>query len=130
MGIDTIRSAVSMKQSERFELDTVVEPSGLIAEGGMAKVYRAHDQRLDRLVAMKSLDPDVSAVVRVSFEREAKLMARLDHPGIVGVYGLSGPADPVGIFTMKLVEGRTLEEIIIDDGPPRGRELAVILRAT
>jgi tRNA A-37 threonylcarbamoyl transferase component Bud32 len=118
-----------MSRPERFELQTVVETQAFIAEGGMAKVHRAHDERLDRVVAMKSLDQSAPAVVRVSFEREAKLMARLDHPGIVGVYGLSGPADPFGVFTMKLVEGRTLAEIIDDDGPPRGRELALILRA-
>jgi serine/threonine protein kinase len=118
-----------MAQPEYFELQTIVEPQAFIAEGGMAKVYRAHDQRLDRQVAMKALNPTVPAIVRVSFEREAKLMARLDHPGIVGVYGLSGPADTVGIFTMKLIEGRTLAEIVDDDGPPRGRELALILRA-
>src|SRR5262245_54367030 len=107
-----------MAESDQFELNTVVETESFIAEGGMAKVYRAHDHRLDRSVAMKALNSNVAAVVRVSFEREARLMARLDHPGIVGVYGLSGPADAVGIFTMKLVEGRTLAEIIDDDGPP------------
>jgi serine/threonine protein kinase len=118
-----------VESSDRFELRTVVEIRSFIAAGGMAQVFRAHDHGLDRTVAMKALDPKATAAVRASFEREAKLVARLDHPGIVGVYGLSGPDDDVHVFTMKLVEGQTLGELIDSDGPLRGRELAVILRA-
>jgi serine/threonine protein kinase len=113
---------------DRFELRTTVEIRSFIAAGGMAKVYRAHDHGLDRTVAMKALAPNAPDLVRENFEREAKLMARLDHPGIVGVYGLSGPEVATRVFTMKLVEGKTLAAIIDEDGPPRGRELATILR--
>jgi CRP-like cAMP-binding protein/tRNA A-37 threonylcarbamoyl transferase component Bud32 len=114
--------------SDRFELRTTVEIRSFIAAGGMAKVYRAHDHGLDRTVAMKALAPNAPEAIRASFEREAKLMARLDHPGIVGVYGLSGSELATRVFTMKLVEGQTLAAIIDEDGPPRGRALAVILR--
>jgi serine/threonine protein kinase len=121
-------SLPTLEPSDRFELHTTVEIQSFIAAGGMAKVFRAHDHGLDRTVAMKALSPNAPALVRDSFEREAKLMARLDHPGIVGVYGLSGSELSARVFTMKLVEGQTLAAIIDEDGPPRGRALAVILR--
>jgi eukaryotic-like serine/threonine-protein kinase len=111
------------------DLHTNVEVSSVIAEGGMAVVYRAIDHRLERQVAIKALKRDSSDVVCAGFEREAKVMARLDHPGIVPVHGMSPSGHPSPLFTMKLVEGRTIAEIIDSGRPPRGRALAVMLRS-
>jgi serine/threonine protein kinase len=111
------------------ELRTTVEATAVVAEGGMAVVYRAIDHQLAREVAIKALKRDSSEVARVGFEREAQLMARLDHPGIVPVHGMSSPEHPSQLFTMKLVEGRTIAEIIDSGRPPRGRALVVMLRS-
>jgi tRNA A-37 threonylcarbamoyl transferase component Bud32 len=119
---DALASAV-------VDLQTTVEATSIVAEGGMAVVYRAIDRRLDRELAIKALKRDSSEIVRAGFEREAQLMARLDHPGIVPVHGMSPPDHPSRLFTMKLVEGRTIAEIIESARPPRGRALAVMLRS-
>jgi predicted Ser/Thr protein kinase len=120
--VDALASAI-------VELRTTVEATAVVAEGGMAVIYRATDHRLERQVAIKALKRDSSEVVRAGFEREAQLMARLDHPGIVPVHGMSPPEHPSRLFTMKLVEGRTVAEIIDSGRPPRGRALAVMLRS-
>ncbi len=119
---DALASAV-------VELHTTVEATSIVAEGGMAVVYRAIDHRLDRPIAIKALKRDSSEIVRVGFEREAQLMARLDHPGIVPVHGMSPPDHASRLFTMKLVEGRTIAAIIESGHPPRGRALATMLRS-
>jgi serine/threonine-protein kinase len=77
-----------------------------IGAGGMGEVYRARDTRLDREVAVKTLpeafaaDPDRMA----RFEREAKLLAALNHPNIAAIYGVEEHA-----LVMELVEGETLQ---------------------
>ena len=83
----------------------------LIGAGGMGEVYRARDTRLKRDVAIKVLsdafaqDPDRLA----RFQREAELLATLNHPNIAAVYGLEQAGDLTGIV-MELVEGDTLAE--------------------
>ena len=72
------------------------EVTAKIGEGGMGEVYRARDTKLDRDVALKVLpqaftdDPDRLA----RFEREAKVLASLNHPNIGGIYGLEEPSGP------------------------------------
>ena len=73
----------------------VYEVTGKLGEGGMGEVYRAHDTTLDRDVALKVLseaftaDPD--RLVR--FQREAKVLASLNHPNIGGIHGLESADD-------------------------------------
>ena len=66
------------------------EVAGLLGAGGMGEVYRARDTKLDRDVALKVLPPafteDADRLAR--FEREAKLLASLNHPNIGHIYGL------------------------------------------
>src|SRR5204863_626926 len=79
----------------------------LLGIGGMGEVYRAHDKSLARDVAIKVLpaalaqDPDRMA----RFEREAKVLAALNHPNIAIIYGLENRA-----IVMELVEGPTLAD--------------------
>ena len=84
----------------------------MIGTGGMADVYRAHDQRLAREVAVKVLRSDLardpSFVAR--FRKEAFAAAGLNHPGIVAVYD-SGE-EPAPYIVMELVSGHTLRELI------------------
>src|ERR1035438_3878183 len=81
-----------------------------LGAGGMGEVYRARDTKLDREVAIKVLpnamarDPERLA----RFEREAKVLASLNHPNIATIYGLEESADGKAI-AMELVDGATLK---------------------
>ncbi len=89
-----------------------------VGRGGMGVVYRARQVSLDRIVALKVLPAnriaDDTAAQR--FEREAHAMAQLQHPNIVDVIEV-GEEDDLQYFAMKYVEGRSLEEIIREEGP-------------
>ena len=88
-----------------------------IGEGGMGEVYRAHDERLDRDVAVKMLPEEVAndGDRLLRFEREATLLASLNHPNIATLYGLE--EEGVSRFlVMELVEGESLAERI-EKGP-------------
>ena len=98
-----------------------------LGEGGMGVVWKAVDTTLDREVAIKILpaafatDPERLA----RFEREAKVLASLNHPNVAGVYGLHH-AEGVRFLAMELVRGRSLaEEIQRGLAPSRTVELAV-----
>src|SRR5262245_2764123 len=87
------------------------EVVSLLGEGGMGQVYRARDTRLKRDVALKTL-PDAVATDRdrvVRFQREAELLATLNHPNIAGIYGIE-EADGVRALVLELVEGETLAD--------------------
>lgn len=88
-----------------------------LGQGGMGEVYRAHDSKLGRDVALKILrgegakDPER----RARFEREARTVAALKHPNIVTIYSVE-ETDGIPFLTMELVEGRLLSEAIAADG--------------
>jgi serine/threonine-protein kinase len=86
----------------------------LLGRGGMGEVYRARDARLGRDVAIKVLPPALAADAdrRARFEREAQVLASLNHPNIAAVYGLE-EADGRVAIVLELVEGPTLEERIV-----------------
>jgi eukaryotic-like serine/threonine-protein kinase len=89
-----------------------------LARGGMAEVYLAHDQLLDRRVALKVLFPEFArdpAFVQ-RFRREAQAAANLNHPNIVAVFDW-GEEDGTYFIVMEYVEGRSLREAIQADGP-------------
>ncbi len=80
--------------------------------GGQGVVFTAHQEELDRTVALKRIRPDkLHDVARRRFLREAALTARLQHPGIVPIYGL-GQDDGGPFYTMPLIEGQTLQAAI------------------
>ncbi|MGE5234234.1 MAG: protein kinase domain-containing protein [Acidobacteriota bacterium] len=87
------------------------EITAKLGEGGMGEVFRARDLRLGREVAIKVLPADLAAdpVRAARFEREAKLLAQLNHPNVAQIYGYeAGPQTPA--LVMELVEGTTLSE--------------------
>lgn len=90
---------------------------GRIARGGMATVFEALDTRLDRHVALKVMHPALAAdETYVSrFGREARAAARLSHPNIVGVHD-QGEDDGRIFLVMELVRGRTLRQVLDEDG--------------
>ena len=85
----------------------------LLAQGGMARVYRAVDVRLRRQAVVKVIDPhfhnDPDYLMR--FEREARAIARLDHPNIVRLYRFDKQADRL-YMAMQQVEGADLETVL------------------
>ena len=107
-----------------------------LGAGGMGEVWRARDTRLDRDVALKVLpeafvaDPERLA----RFQREAKVLASLNHPHIGGIHGLE-EADGVKALVLELVEGPTLADRIergpipIDEALPIARQIAEALEA-
>jgi serine/threonine-protein kinase len=108
-------SLVGRVFSNRYE---IVRP---IAHGGMAEVYLARDQLLDRPVALKALFPEFarepSFVER--FRREAQAAANLNHPNVVSVYDW-GQESGTYFLVMEYVEGRSLRDVMRDEGrlPP------------
>ena len=89
----------------------------LIGQGSFGQVYRAWDTRLDREVALKLLPADAcdrdsrgSSIIN-----EGRLLARVRHPNVVTIYGAERIDDRIGLW-MEFVEGRTLEQVLHEDG--------------
>ena len=90
-----------------------------IGEGGMGEVYRAHDERLDRDVAVKVLPGSVAQdQERVGrFEREAQAVAKLDHPNILAIHDF-GTDEGVTYSVTELLDGQNLRQSIPASGMP------------
>ncbi|MHC4416766.1 MAG: protein kinase domain-containing protein [Planctomycetota bacterium] len=106
---------------------------GEIARGGMGVIIRSHDNDLGRDVAMKVLQSrhaDNEAMVR-RFIEEAQIAGQLQHPGVLTVYELGLQADRRPYFTMRLIRGRTLAQLLDDRSlaeQDRGRFLGIFER--
>ena len=110
--------------------------TALIGEGGMGQVYQATDTKLNRQVALKILpeafagDPDRLA----RFEREAKVLASLNHPNIAAIHGLED-SEGTKALVLELVEGPTLADRIaqgpipVDEALPIAKQIAEALEA-
>ena len=114
----------------------VYEVAAQIGEGGMGQVFRATDTKLKRQVAIKILPPALAAdhdrLAR--FQREAEVLASLNHPHIAGIYGLE-EGHGVSALVMELVEVEDLSQRIaasaipIDEALPIARQVAEALEA-
>ncbi|MFD7297671.1 protein kinase [Streptomyces sp. NPDC059897] len=92
-----------------------------IGQGGMGRVWRAVDEMLDRRVAVKEmridgLDPEDARTRRERTLREARATARIDHAGVVRVYDVVDEGERLWIV-MELIDGRSLEQVLVEDGP-------------
>ncbi len=94
----------------------------LLGKGGMGEVYRARDTKLDRDVAIKVLPEEFARDEErlLRFQREAKLLASLDHPHIAAIYGFESAeqegTDPVHFLVLEYVEGESLAQRL-ENGP-------------
>ena len=90
-----------------------------IGQGGMAVVYRAHDERLDRRVALKVLAPGLTAdtAFRTRFIRESRAAAAVDHPNIIPVYD-AGDAGGFLFISMRYVQGGDVRSLLRDGHTP------------
>jgi serine/threonine-protein kinase len=102
----------------------------LIGRGGMGVVYRGIDLRLDRPVAIKLIATEhaTDAAVRRRFEREARLMASIDHPNVIPVYG-AGEQDGHLYLVMRYVAGTDLHALLHDRTRLEPAEAARIVAA-
>ena len=116
---------MSLAAGTRLAHYEIVEPIG---KGGMGEVYRARDTKLDRDVAIKVLPEEFAKDKErlARFEREAKLLASLNHPNIASIYGLE-ESDGLKALVLELVEGPTLAERIAD-GPISVEETLAIAK--
>ncbi len=117
-GAAALNRAVRDANGERDALPAHIDGYEILRElgrGGMGVVAEAHDVELDRRVAIKVLPRAVSEdsdyVAR--FQREAHAAARLEHPGVIPIYGV-GEAHGQAYIVMKLVDGHSLDEIITE----------------
>ena len=98
----------------------------LLGAGGMGEVYRARDMKLEREVAIKVLPAqftqDPERIAR--FQREAKLLASLNHPNIAAIHGLE-ESDGLQFLVLELVEGKTLAERVVKGPMPIEETLEV-----
>ena len=90
----------------------------LLGRGGMGAVYRARDVRLDRLVALKVVRAELlgDREARQRFRREAQIVARLQHPGIVSVFDYGTFANGGAYLVMELVKGEDLRRVLLREG--------------
>jgi serine/threonine protein kinase len=99
----------------------------LIGRGGMGAVYKARQKELDRIVALKILPPGIGddAAFAERFAREAKALARLNHPGIVTIHDF-GRADGLYFFVMEFVDGVSLRQLLASGRVSPREALAIV----
>ena len=118
-----IQHTLALTPGTRLGADAV---TAQIGEGGMGQVYRATDTRLKRQVAIKILPPSLAADPDrlARFQREAEVLASLNHPNIAAVYGLEEGAG-ITPLVMELVEGDDLSQRIARGAIPIGEALPI-----
>jgi predicted Ser/Thr protein kinase/GAF domain-containing protein len=111
-------------------VDSKYRVDRLLGAGGMGAVYLAHDMRLDRDVAIKVVRAELLANpdARARFRREAQMVARLQHPGIVSVFDYGTLAGGAAFLVMEYVRGRDLRALVTE-GPQSPATVARLLAA-
>src|SRR5262245_12719814 len=99
----------------------------LVGQGGMGAVYKARQAKLDRLVALKVLPPEVARdpAFAERFTREARSLARLNHPHIVTIFDF-GESGGLYYFTMEFVDGKNVRELLQAGELPAPQVLRVV----
>lgn len=99
----------------------------LVGSGGMGLVYKARQRRLDRVVALKLLAPDIAGEAGFAerFAREARALAKLTHPNIVGIYDF-GEAGGMYYFLMEFVDGANLRQLLRAESLDPKQALAIV----
>jgi len=120
-----MRDLVGETLSQRYRLVSRV------AGGGMGEVYRGHDLLLDRSVAVKILQPSLAAdpYLVERFRAEARAVARLTHPNIVGVHDWGSEGDRTYYMVMEYVSGTDLRDVLVGRGNLAPRQAVEIIAA-
>src|SRR6185295_12147272 len=100
-----------------------------LGEGGMGVVYRAHDTKLDRDVALKFLPPYLSSEPgqKERFFQEARAASALNHPNVTTIHEIDEHFEQIFI-AMELVEGKTLKELVRAEPPPIKKVLDIAIQ--
>ena len=111
-----VKPGESVLAFEQIKLESDYANLSVHAEGGLGIVYAAEDRDLYRNVAIKFLKRQcaVDPNSRRQFSVEAEVTSRLEHPGIVPVYGMGETDDGLPFYTMRFIEGQSLDEAIAD----------------
>jgi serine/threonine protein kinase/Tol biopolymer transport system component len=106
------------------------EITEVIGHGGMGVVYKGHDTRLDRSVAIKSLPPELinNATARTRFMREAKLLASLSHPNIGVIHDIIEQPEGNSYLVLEYIPGQTLAERIAEGSLKLQEALTIALQ--
>src|SRR3979490_1540436 len=101
----------------------------LLGEGGMGAVYKARDRELDRLVALKTISPNLalSSEILHRFKQELILARQVTHRNVIRIFDL-GEADGVKFVTMEYIDGETLRTILLREGKLTPVEASHIIR--
>jgi serine/threonine protein kinase len=92
---------------------------GLLGEGGMGAVYKAHHEFLKKNIALKTFKTaNYTQLAWKQFQNEAKILARLNHPQIISIYDFGFAEGQIPYFTMELLNGESLDEKLKNDGTP------------
>ncbi|HEV3448007.1 MAG TPA: serine/threonine-protein kinase, partial [Gemmataceae bacterium] len=99
----------------------------LLGQGGMGAVYKARQPKLDRLIAVKILPPEVARdpAFAERFMREARSLARLNHPNIVTIYDF-GEAEGLFYFSMEFVDGKNVRQLLEANELPAALALKIV----
>ncbi len=104
----------------------------LLGRGGFGAVYRAEQLGIGRAVAVKILEQDRRSTLAdvARFQQEAKTLASLEHPGIVTIFDFGQSDDGALYLVMELLRGRSLEELVAEQGPLSGAAVIEIALQT
>jgi len=121
------RDFVPPKPEELAEKLSGLEILELLGQGGMGAVYKARQKQLDRIVALKILPTEISKdpAFAERFTREARSLARLNHPHIVNVYDF-GQSQDLCYFIMEFVDGTDLRQVMRTDKLAPEQALAIV----
>jgi len=116
-----IKSDLLGRKISGFEIEKI------IGRGGMGIVYLAHDSKLDRSVAIKSMPEELAGNIdaRTRFQREARILASLNHPNIAVIHDMIERPNDSGLLVMEYVPGQTLAEHIMNKALKRDEALSI-----
>ncbi len=108
----------------RYQLERI------LGKGGMGIVFSAHDEKLDRPVAIKLIRPDHfgNREMKERFEREARLVARIQHPGVVNLFDSGELEDGTAFLVMEKLGGHSLRALLRRSGPGTPRQVSALVR--
>jgi ligand-binding sensor domain-containing protein len=109
---------------DRYRLTT------LLGEGGMGSVFAAHDEKLRRDVALKVIRAEklADSEARFRLDREARALARVNHPSVIGLFDSGELEDGSAFLVMELLTGRDLADLLLEHGRGTPRQVAALLR--
>jgi len=103
--------------------------SKFLGEGGMGAVFKAEDEKLSRFVSIKIIKAELldDPFMRMRISREARLIAQIQHPGVVSIYDFGEVPDGSAFIVMEFLQGLDLAEVLKRAGPGTPQEVATVL---